>query len=810
MNMNGQKKRDNILFQKKKPSKKLKRSLDNCLIGIKRRTIPSTNQNLNPIRIITNKKGKNMKEKIIEKLKKIETLIGQYGEERLVKKSVDSAKAESEIMSAEKLQKQIEDIADENRLLNIGIIGRVKAGKSSLLNSVFFDGKPVLPKAATPMTASLTAMTWGEKNGIKVEYYTVADIDDIKKTHDGYERDLEDKIKDHEEKFRKDGDSNDSEIKKKAQWSAKEDMKNNMEASAAYDQYERMEKSGLLSDMRSKAKPEETIAFDSPDELINKLANYVGEKGEKMPFTRNVTIYMPKDSLKDIQVVDTPGFNDPVVSRVKRTKEYLRECDVIFIVSPAGRFLDVEDKKLIGKASSGEGVRQFYCVASQADLQLHGDILEKTGGNLDNAWDDIHHQLSDYMKNKVLSGMKKDYPEMKDLFDQLIDESKERLIITSSICHDIKLIYEDEDNWDDNMKWVWNNLLKENYPDYFDNRHIAATSLEKLSAIEKVKEKIAQAQSKKDEIILKKQEDYLSGQDKKIVDFIKRLKENIEDDIKDVNDADAEKIKKNEEEIKKLEKDESLFEEADEMFDDSLKDFLKNYKDKIEEAVGKCTLEFFKELEKHIGNKFITKIKEKKGAFAWIARKLWGGGTETTTRKVKTIQVGAVENLIYGYQNLLELLPSKLGFEEGIKEWRDRVYKKLSVEFLPNIKTAEINMRQLKAAFKNIVANTKLSDIDMSAFQPFSYRASGKLEGDSEIEDFKHTVKGHIEECERFYDKALRTFIAGIEAAIKQERYKTYTWTDVKERIENLKIAIGQKPVTIETLKAFQTALGGI
>lgn len=46
--------------------------------------------------------------------------------------------------------------------MNIGIVGRVKAGKSSLLNALVFDGEPILPKAATPMTAALTTITWGE------------------------------------------------------------------------------------------------------------------------------------------------------------------------------------------------------------------------------------------------------------------------------------------------------------------------------------------------------------------------------------------------------------------------------------------------------------------------------------------------------------------------------------------------------------------------------------------------------------------------------------------------------------------------
>lgn len=42
---------------------------------------------------------------------------------------------------------KIDDFYRENRKLNIGVVGQVKAGKSSFLNTLLFDGKDILPKA---------------------------------------------------------------------------------------------------------------------------------------------------------------------------------------------------------------------------------------------------------------------------------------------------------------------------------------------------------------------------------------------------------------------------------------------------------------------------------------------------------------------------------------------------------------------------------------------------------------------------------------------------------------------------------------
>ena len=64
------------------------------------------------------------------------------------------------LREVEKVEKEFsqatEDAQSENRKLRIGVIGDVKAGKSSFLNALFFNGEDILPKACTPMTAALT------------------------------------------------------------------------------------------------------------------------------------------------------------------------------------------------------------------------------------------------------------------------------------------------------------------------------------------------------------------------------------------------------------------------------------------------------------------------------------------------------------------------------------------------------------------------------------------------------------------------------------------------------------------------------
>lgn len=232
---------------------------------------------------------------------------------------------------------KVEDFYREGRKLNIGVIGRVKAGKSSFLNTLLFNGEEVLPKAATPKTATLTKMEYADENRIVIEFYSEEEWEGI----------IEDA---------KLGDKN--EVTK----SAKELV--DMARDRGIDVWE----------ILSKGKLDKT--FDEYKDLIDYLNNYVGENGTYTPLVRSVVIYMNREDFKDISIVDTPGLNDPVPSRTQRTKEFIEVCDVVFFLSRAGSFLDVNDWELLCKQLPQKGVKKMVLVASQYDSGLR-DVLKK-------------------------------------------------------------------------------------------------------------------------------------------------------------------------------------------------------------------------------------------------------------------------------------------------------------------------------------------------------------------------------------------------------------------------------------------------
>ena len=232
---------------------------------------------------------------------------------------------------------KIADFHREGRKLNIGVIGRVKAGKSSFLNTLLFNGQEVLPKAATPKTATLTKMEYAEQNRILIEFYSVAEWEAI------------------EEDARL-GDKN--EITK----SARELV--TMARDRGIHVQEILERGNLDQ------------TFETYQDLLQFLNDYVGENGTYTPLVRSVVIYMNRDEFKDISIVDTPGLNDPIPSRTQRTKEFIEVCDVVFFLSRASSFLDMNDWELLCKQLPQKGVKKMVLVASQYDSGLR-DVLKK-------------------------------------------------------------------------------------------------------------------------------------------------------------------------------------------------------------------------------------------------------------------------------------------------------------------------------------------------------------------------------------------------------------------------------------------------
>ena len=289
--------------------------------------------------------------------------------------------------------KQVEDgwqdVVDTNRTLKIGIVGGVKAGKSSFLNALLFRGsrgRDILPKAATPMTAALTKISYSEKSYAKIVFYEDKDWNAILQNAATFDERLETAIA-NEKKRRE-------ENAKKDVWGRK--IQNNLVAGQgdSLDQYtiERLKKN---IDEEFRACKELAEMADTRGVVVNTLLGsdqeiplsdnleadlkeYVGADGKYTPFVKYIELGMNEPVLKDLEIIDTPGLNDPIVSRSIVTKRFLKNCDAAFFMSFCGQFMSAQDVTFLLKALPQEGIGHVVLIGSKFDSVLQ----EKSYANM--------------------------------------------------------------------------------------------------------------------------------------------------------------------------------------------------------------------------------------------------------------------------------------------------------------------------------------------------------------------------------------------------------------------------------------------
>ncbi|MEG0897665.1 MAG: dynamin family protein, partial [Ruthenibacterium sp.] len=266
-----------------------------------------------------------------------------------------------------------EDFYRENRKLNIGVVGQVKSGKSSFLNTLLFNGQDVLPKAATPKTATLTKMEYSEQNSIHIEYYAPEEWEVLA---DNAVVDSDDEV-----------------------------------YASAREIIGMVRKNGIDPAPYLKKRIDD-IEFATYDELAASLNNYVGEDGKFTPIIKAVTLYLNKEEFHGLSIVDTPGLNDPIASRTIRTKEFMEVCDVVFFLSQSGSFLDKSDWTLLSCQLPQKGVKRLVLIASKFDsgirdvlrMQTDDDVFgedDNIASTIPSAFKIIKKKLKKRAKNKV-------------------------------------------------------------------------------------------------------------------------------------------------------------------------------------------------------------------------------------------------------------------------------------------------------------------------------------------------------------------------------------------------------------------------
>ena len=207
----------------------------------------------------------------------------------------------------------------DNQKFSIGITGVMNAGKSTMLNALM--GKEILGSAVVPETANLTIVKHNENENAKVFYWNKAEWDRIEKSSEQLDS-MRDYVNETHKIF---GD----------------ELKSYIKEESRYDEVD-----------------------------IKDLSSYTSAEaeGKRCNLVKYVELGSNLDFLSDgIEIVDTPGLDDPVIQREEITKEYIGACDMMLHLMNVSQSATLKDVEFIIDALLYQNISKLLIVITRAD-----------------------------------------------------------------------------------------------------------------------------------------------------------------------------------------------------------------------------------------------------------------------------------------------------------------------------------------------------------------------------------------------------------------------------------------------------------
>lgn len=677
--------------------------------------------------------------------------------------------------SLKNLKTSLDEKREEKRIFKLGIVGQMKTGKSSFLNEYLF-GEEILPTAATPMTAALTLIKYSDENKAEIEFYNRDDWSSIEENNKEYEKEYKKALEEAKEEAEKKG-----RVFNKERFKF-EDVDSILKGS--YEIYKNFKENGLDKSSLGETK---TIKISNKKNILEDLKEYVGSKGKYTPLVKMTTLYINDDRIKDYIIVDTPGTNDPIISRGQKTKEFLGKCDYIVFLSYSSQFLDNNDNTYIKEQLPSEGIRDILILASKFDNQLSQEsVFEDADGDIKVAYKEEKRKLSRKL-NRWSEEFKKD--------ENPLDLSKSELEFQSTMLY---RIYKNFDNLSGIEKEIFDRLEED-----YNNSTFTKELLKDLSGMSAVEKKILNILVRKEEIMKNGIKNLFDGKKDSLSKILEKIRKGFEErkfELSDVGIKDVEsKINNLQEKISDLSSE----------IKNSVRTERENFDKKLKDEISKIsnTKDRYSSLQKQ-SRSYEEEVDIKKG---WGFRLKFWPHTETKTvhRNETFINIqDSIEQIISFAQDTserIERTSERLISKNVIKKaMRNGIIDLFELEDRPKVVSVidnyiqKISIPQIQFdvnKYRDIVlskyGSSYSQERDINFIEGLHNKALLTIIEDTEkaFTDIKGKLNSVLEEIERNIVDELKE---GIEGDLK----------NLKEQLENQKESIKMTELGIEEVNA--------
>ncbi|MGL2510134.1 dynamin family protein, partial [Helicobacter pylori] len=518
-------------------------------------------------------------------------------------------------------------------------------------------------------------------------------------------------------------------------------------------------------------------------------------------------------NLKDLEVIDTPGVNDPIASREERTKALLKDCDVVFMVSPSNQFLTDSDMSLFDRVSNKEGLQEIYFVASQADSTvLSMSEVEKSGQHLPTAFENAQKSLSSQLNN-IMGKLIQNYPNQREVFEKAI---KNGVILASGVCFSMHKDFNNQASWERNQKTEeYHNALRNlrnSYPDAFNSDDKSKESLLFLSNMSAIEERLEKAAKEKEKIMSQKWQSYAQSQANNLHSFIAQLLQDLEEEKKRVKSADISAIK---EQIKTYQ---NLFGNIEmkfrEAYEEFILHFINNIRAGLEETLKKAIQTAkTRSREEEEEERYTERVKQG-GAWGSFKRDFlfWAdddAGYDEVERTRAVIKAGAVLDYLTEMHESCEgaLNDSANSFKVVFKK---ELYAKVFSQLRQIISDDLIDEVAFKKSVMAVLDRIEFKEFDYADKLPSEIRGkTGNLKGD-EANAFIQSVGNYVRNFEAEAKKDVKVYIQGLRETLERQNFASDTLQKLEENMQNLHNQAQNKEQSIAQLDAQIQALRGI
>ena len=591
-------------------------------------------------------------------------------------------------------------LESEDKILTIGIVGQVKAGKSSFLNALFFNSSDILPKAATPMTAALTKIRYSENISAKVHFFSKSDFETI-----------ENGARDCKKAMIRERDKLNEELKKKGKPETKltdAQLLGMVELSDSvksfYEIFENFKKNeGELRNKLSNSEESDNFeileGIDSIDALKNRLEDYVGVNGKYMPIVKYIEIFLNIGVIKDFDIVDTPGLNDPVKSRGALTRNFLGKCDVVFLLSASSQFFDSQDISLFSEQIPQEGISRVIVIGSKFDNGLIGES-QKYNNDIKTAQVGVKNVLNEQFKARIKDSQRQN---IRDMFENAFPPN-----YVSSSCYDI---YKHYGNLSKNEDRIKNNIIRA-FPHFLDD----AEKFKELSGIEIFNSDIIpKIVSEKKKIFEERSNNAYSGFMDKFTSSIEELDKSVKDKQEKLSNGD---IKSLEDKVKStLNNLEKLKHNINDCYDEKTHEVKSKFNDLLTEIND--IIDMNSEVKKREKTEDYTVMVEKDGILSGIGRFFggifgtdWGYRQETRTRNISYAATqDAIEQVLKMTNEIKKIINNTCKNIFDINDFCQNITNKILEVFEESLSDVDFDYNAIILPLKKVLRSLSISSV---------------------------------------------------------------------------------------------------